>query len=122
MAQIPKPNRGMAISSKGSRKIVVDGTEFRWRAAGTDYGIAVYVWPKANEQSLVHGYFDYQQERLLTADGRYRLRKQLVVTNRLIRRIIHHYGVAALLRRDSRIQAGPFDSFIDTEDSVRAAK
>lgn len=38
----------MAINKKGSRKIVVENKEFRWRAMGSDT-ISVVIWPIDNE-------------------------------------------------------------------------
>ena len=121
MIQSPRPNRIMAINSKGSRKIVVEGVKFRWRATGTDYDISICLWPKENEQSRVHGRFGYQQRHVPVGNG-YRLCNQLVVTNRLIRRIVLHYGVDALRTGDIQIQAGALDTFIDTHDAIRAEK
>lgn len=111
----------MAINSKGSRKIVVDGVEFRWRATGTDDGISICVWPKENEQSRVHGHFGYQQRRIPVDIG-YQLCNQLVVTNRLIRRVVLHYGVDALRTGETQIHAGDLGAFVDTQDAIRAAK
>lgn len=112
----------MAVNSTGSRKIVVDGVEFRWRATGSDGWISVCVWPKANDRSRVHGRIDYDQTPVPKPGGVYHLHGQVVVTNRLIRRIVLHYGVAALLAGDAPIHSGPLESIIDVEDAVRSAK
>lgn len=83
----------MAVNTKGSRRIEIDGTEFRWRATGNDDWISVVVWPAANDRTRVVGNIGYHQEAREVAEGHYTLHNQVVVTNRIIRRLILHCGV-----------------------------
>ena len=110
----------MAINSRGSRKIIVDGVEFRWRATGTDFGISVCVWPRQKDSSRVHGHFDYQHACVPSPGGGFSLQHQLVVTNRLVRRVVLHFGVQTLLAGRTPIQAGSLDALVETQDALRS--
>lgn len=45
----------MAISPKGSRKIVVDKHEFRWKITGQKDVISVIIWPVDNDRCRIVG-------------------------------------------------------------------
>ncbi len=111
----------MAVSRKNSRKIIVDGAEFRWRATGNDGWITVVVWPVSNDRSRLVGTIGYHHERIRTAGDRYIERGQIVVTNRLIRQLILHYGVEDLHSNNGQINAGELESIVDIADAIRAS-
>jgi hypothetical protein len=66
--------------AKGSRRIVVNGVEYRWRATGDDGYITVGIWPANNIGAYIRGTLRYHEE---AGD-------QIVVTNRIVRRVIEH--------------------------------
>jgi hypothetical protein len=110
----------MAVSNKGSRKTVVHGAEFRWRSTGSDYGIFVAIWSKQNNASIILGRIGYHTASLPNALGGHSLGKQLVVTNRLIRQIILHYGVDFMLSNTKQIDAGWLEAIVDIVGAVHA--
>ncbi|MEM9402384.1 MAG: hypothetical protein AAGA44_07855 [Pseudomonadota bacterium] len=112
----------MAVNTKGSRRIEVEGTEFRWRATGNDGWISIVVWPTENDRTRLVGSIGYHQEAKRVADGHYTLHNQIVVTNRLIRRLILHFGVTPLLEASRQIDAGKLEDIIDFDDAVRAER
>ena len=112
----------MSVNTKGSRRIEVDETEFRWRATGNDDWISVVVWPTGNDRTRLVGSIRYHQETKMVADGHYTVHNQIVVTNRLIRRFILHFGVKELLEASRQIEAGRLEDIIDIEDAVRAER
>ena len=110
----------MAISKKGSRRIVVEDTEFRWRATGNDGWISVVIWPTSNDQSRVVTTVGYDQSERRISEEAYSLHSQLVVTNRLIRRLILHLGVDQIVAESRQIDVGALENVIDVSDAVRA--
>lgn len=112
----------MAVSKKGSRRIEVDGTEFRWRATGNDGWISVVVWPTDNDRTRLVGSIGYHQEAREVANGHYSLHHQIVVTNRLIRQLILHFGVEYLLEAGIQIEAGRLEDIVDVDMAVRASQ
>ena len=112
----------MAVNKKGSRRIEIDGTEFRWRATGNDGWISIVVWPAENDRSRLVGSVDYHQEAREANDGHYTLHHQIVVTNRLIRRLILHFGIEELLAANQQINVGRLEDLIDVGDAVRAER
>ncbi len=76
---------------KGSRRIVVQNVEYRWRATGDDGWINVGVWPTKNTGGFIHGNLRYHETWLGNGDGsRSSAGDQIVITNRIVRRIIEH--------------------------------
>ncbi len=110
----------MAVNTKGSRRIEVDGTEFRWRATGNDGWISVVVWPTRNDRTRLVGSVGYHHVAQEVAEGHHTLHNQIVVTNRIIRRLILHYGVKELLEADRQIDAGRLEEIIEIDDAIRA--
>lgn len=110
----------MAINSKGSRKIVVGGVEFRWRATGHDDGISITIWPRHNDVSIILARIGYHSTPVPNALGGYSVVDHLVVTNRLIRRIILHYGVDFMLVSTKKIDVGHLEEIAGIGDVVRA--
>ncbi|MEO7093818.1 MAG: hypothetical protein ABI175_11245 [Polyangiales bacterium] len=90
----------MAKSKKGARNIVVGDVKYRWRATGNDG----YMVPMGL--------------------GRYAITRQIVVTNRIVRRVIEHAVRDHVY--DPRMKAKPLalrsvDEAIDVSDAIRSA-
>lgn len=78
-------------SSKGSHRIVVREVEYRWRAKGDDGCISIGIWPKNNVGAYITGGFKYHETWIDNGDGSWSSKgDQIVITNRIIRRIIEH--------------------------------
>jgi hypothetical protein len=78
-------------SQKGSRRIVVRDVEYRWRATGNDGYILIGIWPTSNIGPFIQGNVRYHETWIDNGDGsRSSAGNQIVITNRIIRRIIEH--------------------------------
>lgn len=78
-------------SQKGSHRIAVCGVEYRWRATGNDSYISIGIWPSNNVGPYIQGNFGYHETWIDNGDGRWSSAgNQIVITNRIIRRIIEH--------------------------------
>ncbi len=116
---IEDKNNSMAISKKGSRKIVVDGHEFRWKTTGKKDTISVIIWPVDNDRCRIVGNIGYHNKpTAISASGDLE-RSQIVVTNRIIREIILHYGVAELLQHAGQINLTAIEDIYDVSGAVR---
>lgn len=109
----------MAIRKKGSRRIVVEDHEFRWRATGNDGWISLVIWPVANDQSRVIGNIGYHH-KLIASSGQLHLTEQLVITNRLVRQVILAVGVPEILEARGQNDIGRLEDLIDISRAVRA--
>ncbi|WNO09528.1 hypothetical protein [Teredinibacter sp. KSP-S5-2] len=103
----------MAINKKGSRKIVVDDSEFRWRATGNDGWISVVIWPVENENSRYVGSVGYHSKLEQIGDGWHRAVEQILITNRVIQAVISHYGVKRIIENNGQVNIGPLEEIID---------
>lgn len=112
----------MAINKKGSRKIVVDDVEFRWRASGNDGWITVIIWQNANDNSKVVGDVKYHHDWHEVGEGQFSSRSQLTVTNRMIREIILSVGVKEILTNKGQINIGSIEKIYDVKNAVRSLK
>jgi len=110
----------MAINKKGSRKIVVDESEFRWRATGNDGWISVVIWPVENENSRYVGSVGYYSKMEQVGNGWHRAVEQILITNRVIRAAILHYGVTEIIANDGQVNIGPLEEIIDINLAKRA--
>src|SRR6266436_2963676 len=98
---------------------------YRWRVTGNDGYISVSIWPINKIGPSIHGNFDYHQTWLAKGDGSFRSAKdQIVVTSRLIRRVIEH----AIDQHDykpevkgKQLHLRVLDDLIKWEDAVRAS-
>src|SRR4051794_30080484 len=70
-------------SKRGSRRIEVGGVTYRWRARGDDGFIAIGIWPADAAGPHLQGNLRYHEAWLTAGD-------QIVVTARLVRRVIEH--------------------------------
>lgn len=110
----------MAVSKKGSRNISVDGHDFKWRATGNDGWISIVLWPASNEDSRVVASIDYHHDMKQVDEGHYSSQGQLVVTNRIIRELILHVGVANILENHGQLNIGKVEEFYDVSNAIRS--
>ena len=113
-------------SPKGSRRIVLRDVEYRWRATGNDGYISIGIWPTNNVGPYIHGTLRYHETSVDSGSGvRSSAGDQIVVTNRLIKRIIEHaitehrYNPKA---RGKEVNLKVLDETIQLDDSVRACR
>src|SRR5262245_17760400 len=81
----------MARSQK--RHIIVNDVAYRWVALGRDGYIEVVIWPAdpvSHPSGKISGTFEYHHVRVPDESGGWRLQHQIVITNRIIRRILLH--------------------------------
>ena len=114
----------MAVSKKAARKISVGDVKYRWRATGNDGWISLVVWPHTLAGDKIVCGFGYQQTETPMADikGGFHLSRQLVVTNRLVRRVLEHAlanGYDPRTHSKGQLNLGSADALIDTSDAVR---
>jgi hypothetical protein len=113
-------------SKKGSRQIVVQNVEYRWHAKGNDGCIHVSIWTKSNVGPMITGILGYDETWMPQGAGRFSSKgDQLVVTNRLIRRIIEHALAARKYdpcSKGGELDLGNLEKFIKLDDAIRASR
>jgi hypothetical protein len=112
-------------SQKGSQRIVVVGVEYRWRATGNDGYISVGIWPANNIGPFIHGNLSYHESWIDDGDGSLSSAgNQIVITNRIIRRIIEHateaHGYDPQMR-GKELNLRVLDEVIKRDDAVRGS-
>ena len=70
----------MARATTGARNIAVDGGAYHWRARGVHNGVSLVVWPAGQSGPMLTACFE---------DDAGVGREQVVVTARLVRRVIN---------------------------------
>ena len=113
-------------SSKGSRRIVVRDVEYRWRAAGDDGYIRIGIWPMNNVGPYIQGNFKYHETWLDNGDGsRSSAGDQIVITNRIVRRIVEHaidkHSYSPEFK-GQELNLHALDDVIQWDDAVRGGK
>ena len=116
----------MARSTKNARNITVAETKYHWRATGDDGYISVTIWPQRGEGPTISCNLSYKETWTPFGDGcRSSNGDQIVVTNRLIRRIVlfaiesHAYDPT---EKGGHLKLRCVDSDIDLSDAVRAER
>jgi len=112
----------MARSSKNSRNITVDDVHYRWRATGNDGWISVAIWPTELPHPGIYGMLSYDETKTPEGDGVIRHSAQLVVTNRIVRRIIDHAVSECGFdpgQKVKQLDLGKLDGRIDLRDAER---
>ena len=116
----------MAHSKKYARNITVAGTQYHWRASGNDGYISITIWPKVRNGPSISCNLSYHESwkqvgsNCLTSNG-----DQIVVTNRLIARILtfaiasHGYDPC---KTPVALNLRCVDSDIDLTDAIRAER
>lgn len=112
-------------SQKGSRKIVVRAVEYRWRATGDDGYLSIGIWPTNNTGPYIQGNLRYHETWIDNGDGsRSSAGTQIVITNRIIRRIIEHaiavHGYDPQVR-GKELNLRVLDDAVKWDDAVRGA-
>lgn len=118
----------MGQSNKKNRRITVAGIEYLWRASGDSGYISVSVWPASLPHRGLWGTLRYDETRtpfeLPSGTKGYSSSQQLVVTPKIIRRIIEY----AVERHDfdpavkaPQLKLFDLDPHIDTSDVERAS-
>jgi hypothetical protein len=111
----------MAVSEKAARNIVVRGVRYRWRATGNDGWISLTIWPHELPGARIVCTFGYDQTHVPLGGGVTALTKQLVITNRIVRRVLEHalkkgYDPA---QKAKQLELGAVDELIDISDAER---
>ena len=113
-------------SQKGSRKIVVRKVEYRWRASGDDGFISIGIWPTNNIGAYIQGNLRYYETWIDKGNGiRSSTGDQIVITNRIIKRIIelaitaHQYDP---MIKGRELNLKNLDQAIEWNDAVRASR
>ena len=112
----------MAVSKKGSRKIIVNGIEFRWNATGNDGWITVIIWPADRDTIKITGEFGYHDEYMNVPDERGACAKtkgQIIITNRVIREVIEHVGIENILNLKGQLNLGNLEDIYDINNALR---
>ena len=94
--------------------------EFRWNATGNDGWISVIIWPLENDDCRIIGNIDYHHEWAKLEEGHFASEGQIVVTNRIIREVIIHYGVEYLLKAKGQINLKAIENIYDVSKAVRS--
>jgi hypothetical protein len=110
-------------SQKGSRKIIVGAVEYRWRATGNDGCISIGIWPANGTGPYIQGNLRYHETMIDKGDGSWSSAgDQIVVTNRIIGRIIEHaittYGYDPQVR-GKELNLKTLDDVVKWDDGVR---
>ncbi len=112
-------------SSKGSHRIMIQDVEYRWRAAGNDGWISIGIWPANNVGPSLHGSLGYHETGVEKGKSVLSSASQIVVTNRIIRRIIEHaiseyrYNPAV---NGEDLNLGVLEDVIRWDDAVRSER
>jgi len=112
----------VAVRKKGSRRIMVNGIEFRWSATGNDGWITIVIWPVKRDRVRIVGKFDYHSEvdEKPGDRGRYHLIKgQTIITNRVIREIIVQIGLEKIEQANREINLGQLEEIYDIDNALR---
>lgn len=112
----------MAISKKGSRKIIVENTEFRWSATGNDGWITIVICPLNYDTVKLVGTFQYHDEHSSEKDERdayIRTKGQIIITNRVIRQIILQVGIGRILSSKGQINLGQLEKHYIIDSALR---
>ncbi|MDP1827987.1 MAG: hypothetical protein Q8L48_32230 [Archangium sp.] len=114
----------MAKSKVGARNIVVNDVKYLWRANGNDGYISLVIWPRELPGPAITCSFDYGQTEVPSGEGAVRLIRQVVITNRIVRRVVEH----ATLRfaYDARTKGEQLDlrrmsKVVDISDAIRSS-
>ena len=112
-------------STKGTRLITVSGTRYRWRAQGGDECISVGIWPENGVGAYIGGNFGYHNSWLPRGETLVSPGDHIIVTNRLVRRIIEHaiskHGYDPNLKA-KQLHLKAMDELIKWDDAIMVAR
>ncbi len=115
----------MARAKKGARHIVVNGFAYCWRATGNDGFISLTVWPAKGVGGSISAMINYDETWTSTGPESRGLspRRQLVVTNRIVSRVIElagsKYGCNPMCE-GTPLDLKSLENLIDLSDAVRS--
>ena len=112
----------MAINKKASRKIIVCGIEYRWRATGNDGWISIVIWPVNKDDVRLTGTFIYHDDYENEPGNNHSFKKvkgQIIITNKIIRRIIESVGIEKIKNTKGQINLGSIEKIVDIKDAIR---
>ncbi len=103
----------------------MNDTEYRWRATGNDGYISIGIWPANSTGPYICGNLRYDETWIGPENGPWTsARDQIVITSRIIRRIIEHaisqHGYDPNVR-GAKLRLRNLDHTIQWEDAVRAS-
>jgi hypothetical protein len=112
-------------SSTGSRRIVIRNIEYRWRATGNDGYISIGIWPTNNIGPFIYSNLRYHETWADNHDGSWSSAgDQIVITNKLIKRIIEHaiadYKYEPNVKGKA-LNISRLEEIIEWRDAVRAS-
>lgn len=113
----------MARATKRARNLVFAGVKYRWRATGNDDGIALTLWPATLPGPEIRCHFDYGHTLTPADGGVTHLSEQLVVTARIVRRVVDYATFAK--GYDPAVKGTPLElrdieRHIDVSDAIRS--
>jgi hypothetical protein len=114
----------VAKARKDARNIVVDDVRYRWRATGNDGWISLTVWPRDLPGPPIACSFSYDQTSVLLGNGASALLHQIVITNRIVRRVIEHATRVFAYdahTKGKQLTLRKVDKAIDMSDAPRSA-
>lgn len=112
----------MAANRKGSRKIIVEGIEFRWSVTGNDECITIVIWADRTDSLKLIGNLGYHNEFKQTSFGEsccQTATSQIIVTNRVIRKIIEYVGIEKILNKKGQLDLGHIEDIYDIDNALR---
>jgi len=104
----------MAISKKGSRKIVVENQEFRWRLKRG----GVIVWSDKNNCKVI-GSVDFRNDKREVSKDHHVSEGYVVITNKIIKEVILHVGVKRIMESKGTINIGNLEDIKDFDKIER---
>jgi hypothetical protein len=113
----------MAKAIRDARNIVVEGVAYRWRATGNDGWISLVLWPRDLPGPTIACTFAYDPTPVPVSERVAALTGQVVITNRVVRRVIEHairergYDPNTRGKQVDLRDVGPL---IDLSDALRA--
>jgi hypothetical protein len=104
---------------------VVRDVEYRWRATGNDDYISIGIWPANNVGPFIQGNLRYHETWIDNGDGSWTSAgNQVVISNRIIHRIIGHALAACGYDphvRGKELNLRALDDLIEWHDAVRGS-
>ena len=92
---------------------------FAVHAKGNDNWISLTIWPLNNDDSRIVGIMGYHHNLEETHEGYYILKNQIIITNRLVKKIIMKLGVKKIVNNHGQIDIGAIENLLDISDAVR---
>ncbi len=112
-------------AKKGSRKIIFDCVEYRWRVTGDSGFVRLTIWPLKHSGATICGTLKYDVT-VTDGDSYFGLwassRHEILITNRFVRRVLEYAFSRcnySYTRRAPELLLGPLDDKLDLSDAIR---